>query len=154
MKNYLYFGLLVVLLGVAVVLSELALAPQEPTMAPGAETPSVVATTSEPVVSEATTTLEFAVLGTPYQLGENTIVLTEIIEDSRCPSDVTCIQAGTVRVRGLLSTAEESFERTFTLGEPVTIAGQLIVLSDVLPRSLSTVNITQEEYEFYFTRGE
>ncbi len=102
------------------------------------------------IVPSTTTTPPFATLNTPYELEGVTVVLTEIIEDSRCPSDVTCIQAGTVRVRGLLSDSEGSSERAFVLGEATTFRDRSIVLREVLPPAISTTSIEAGEYQFYF----
>ncbi len=151
MKSSLYFGLILVLLCVAAVLYELSLEPQE---AVEDTTAPAVSTTVETSEELATTTDEYAQLSTPFKVGDFTLVLAEIIEDSRCPSDVTCIQAGTVRVRGLVTTQEETFERTFVLGESLVIAGQQLTLSDVMPRTTATTSISPDEYQFRFRLGE
>ncbi len=74
----------------------------------------------------------------------------ELIEDSRCPTDVNCIQAGTVRVRAsLIGTAGEE-ERTFVLGKPQNVFGQEIILESVLPIKISTKSSRNNDYQFTF----
>jgi len=162
MKSALYFGFLITLLILAAVLYEMSLSTSEPLREEIPETPFVVVPTPEtnlpePVIVDseiATSVPKFATLNVPYEIGNLTIILSQIIEDSRCPSDVTCIQAGTVRVRGLVTTPLESIERTFVLGEAQIVFGETLTLHNVLPRSLSTVTVPKGSYEFYFTLEE
>lgn len=162
MKNALYFAFLIALLILAAVLYEMSLQTKEPVTEVITESPFVVVPTPEndlpePVIEEdnaTTTPPKFATLSIPYEVGDLTIILSQIIEDSRCPSDVTCIQAGTVRVRGLVTKAGESIERTFVLSEPQVVFGETLTLENVLPRSLATVTVPKGSYEFYFTLEE
>lgn len=76
---------------------------------------------------------------------------TELLEDSRCPIDVVCIQAGTVRIRaGLVSGLGESPRQEFTLGKPVTTETEEVTLVEVLPVPKSTVSIKPSDYVFRF----
>src|SRR5687768_3853772 len=45
-----------------------------------------------------------------------------IEEDSRCPTGVQCIQAGTVRLLVRIEHRSGDLETTLTLGKPVTLA--------------------------------
>jgi hypothetical protein len=162
MKNTLYFTFLVALLILAAFLYDRSLQTKEPVTEAITESPFVVVPVPdndwlETVIEEDSTTsptLKFATLNIPYEISDLTIILSQIIEDSRCPSDVTCIQAGTVRVRGLVTKAGESIERTFVQSEPQGVFGTTLTLVDVMPRSLSTVTVPKGSYEFYFTVGE
>lgn len=80
------------------------------------------------------------------------LTVKEVIEDSRCPSDVVCIQAGTVRVRAEIKTAESAApkEQTLVLGEEAEAYGIKVKLSRVEPAPVSTVKIKQEDYRFTF----
>ena len=79
-----------------------------------------------------------------------TILPLQIIEDSRCPVDVTCIQAGTVRVQAqVLNNAGES-DIIFRLGYPVTAEAEQIELVNVLPEPHSSRPITADEYRLWF----
>lgn len=154
MKAILYFGFLMCLLLGAAVLYELSLQPVKPMpvleeevdvpLPPPRET--TVATTTplreetlQPKSSTATTTAsEYAVLGKPFQSSGMTILVLSVIEDSRCPTDVTCIQAGTVRVRAEFSDATGTSERTLVLHEATEVLGRMVELTEVLPRPVST----------------
>lgn len=70
----------------------------------------------------------------------------EVLEDSRCPTDVQCIQAGTVRV----SVRIVPDTIAFTLGQPQTIDGVSIALTRVSPDPVSTREIADEDYRFAF----
>lgn len=67
-------------------------------------------------------------------------------EDSRCPSDVQCIQAGTVRV--LVHVKDPAGERdtVFTLGTEI----EAITLTSVTPGKVSTESIADDAYRFTF----
>lgn len=57
-------------------------------------------------------------IGETADLGDGlTIRPLEVIEDSRCPSDVTCVWAGRLRLRAAISGV--SGESELTLGEPL-----------------------------------
>ncbi|MDZ4227446.1 MAG: hypothetical protein U1D26_03125, partial [Patescibacteria group bacterium] len=74
----------------------------------------------------------------------------KILEDSRCPSDVTCIWAGRVRVLAELQSAYGTIEQEFTLMQPVATGAVSITLVAVYPETLSTVQIGQGDYRFVF----
>lgn len=75
-----------------------------------------------------------------------------IDEDSRCPTDVTCIQAGQVRVKVLTVDGMGTSTMSITLGagEPITTEVVSIWLTDVLPNKVSTTPIEDEQYRFTF----
>ncbi|MDB5244465.1 MAG: hypothetical protein JWN18_335 [Parcubacteria group bacterium] len=79
-----------------------------------------------------------------------TLKVFALAEDSRCPVDVQCIQAGTVRVRVGVGTAVA--DHTFTLGESQTVGNLVITLTSVTPKEKrSTETIKAEDYRFTFT---
>ena len=74
-----------------------------------------------------------------------------VTQDSRCPSDVTCIQAGKVVVavnfqspKGILSTKE------LEVGNTITIEDISVTLDQVMPYPVSTHKTTDAEYKFTF----
>jgi hypothetical protein len=95
----------------------------------------------------------------PYSLRINQsatiegVVLTPlaILEDSRCPQGVQCIQAGTVRVRATV-TAPGSTDTTvvFTLMTPQKVGPLTIELSDVVPIPKAGITIPPTGYTFSF----
>jgi hypothetical protein len=57
----------------------------------------------------------------------------EILEDSRCPIDVVCIQAGTVRLRTTVDANGSTMEQIFVLNQPVTMTNHVVELIEVQP---------------------
>lgn len=74
----------------------------------------------------------------------------EVLEDSRCPIDVTCIQAGTVRVKVRLESKGNVQATTLVLQSPITFSGKRMELSNVFPISHSTRPISDDQYRFTF----
>ena len=73
-----------------------------------------------------------------------------VLEDSRCPEDVQCIQAGTVRVRAEITSGGEEIIGILQLEQASTTPGGVITLMRVDPFTSSTHKITDNEYVFYF----
>ncbi len=79
-----------------------------------------------------------------------TITPLEVLEDSRCPSDVQCIWAGTVKLRATLKDASGTSEQIFELGQPVTTEAEVITLTEVTPYPKSGEIISTPQYVFRF----
>jgi hypothetical protein len=75
----------------------------------------------------------------------------EVVEDSRCPKDVQCIQAGTVKVNVRLSYFGFSVKQVFTLGAPVSARGVTGELTAVTPEKLEGQDIKPLDYRLTFT---
>ena len=75
----------------------------------------------------------------------------EVTQESRCASDVTCIQAGTVQVRTKVVTGATSQEMVLTLGTSVSFGGKQIQLVTASPYPISTHRIQPAEYQFTFS---
>lgn len=90
------------------------------------------------------------------QLGETVsafgVVLTPevVLEDSRCPIDVVCIQAGTVRIRTALVSGMGTSVQEMVLGETYTTEAESITFVSVSPTPISTDVVDQESYQFTF----
>ena len=85
-------------------------------------------------------------------VGGVTIKAWAVTQDSRCPSDVTCIQAGKVTVALSLTgsagaTASGELEPTKSLN----VGTATVTLDDVMPYPTSKHKITDGEYRFAFT---
>lgn len=76
----------------------------------------------------------------------------DIVEDSRCPIDAQCIQAGTVRVGVELEFGKEVEYGVFEVGVPVEVANDTLILTlkDVFPSPQVARNVSLSEYEFTF----
>ena len=89
-------------------------------------------------------------IGTNATIHGTTIGILELMEDSRCPSDVQCVWAGTVRVRVSLDSYNRDF--TFTLGQPQVVGKATITLTAVTPaEKFSTQTVPLSDYRFTFT---
>lgn len=78
----------------------------------------------------------------------------EVIEDSRCPIDVQCIQAGTVRIKIKLDDSIILDEVVISLGKATTFQGVTISLVAVTPIKKSTTENTASDYQFTFEISE
>lgn len=108
--------------------------------APVVETPSVT--------DVATSTVTVALHEhTPTIAGER-LRIDEIVEDSRCPSDVTCIQAGTVRLSATVEGPNGTSSLALALGVPATTEHMVYTLTDVVPFPLASAPAHTDQYRF------
>ena len=103
----------------------------------------------------ATTTVSSTVslqvrMGQKVSGGGVTITPFALLEDSRCPVDVQCIQAGTVRVKATLESGLGTASQEFKLGQIVTTEAETITLTTVTPQKMAGVSIKSSEYVFTF----
>ncbi len=90
-------------------------------------------------------------LGETAKFKDLTLTPTTLVEDSRCPVDVQCIQAGTVRVKVSIVSAMGTSTQTITLGTSATTEAETITLSSVSPATKkSTVTVQPSQYRFTF----
>jgi len=75
----------------------------------------------------------------------------EILEDSRCPSGVQCIQAGTVRIRARLESGSGTSMQEFGMNVPITTEVEQVVMTDVRPSPIAGRQVQPGEYTFVFT---
>jgi len=73
---------------------------------------------SQPVVFDGSAT---ARLGQTVRIGDVAIRPLEILDDSRCPADVQCVQAGFFRVRVNITTAHEDRTEIMQLGRGLAL---------------------------------
>ncbi len=73
----------------------------------------------------------------------------EVISDSRCPQDVTCVWEGTVGVRTVLSTAVSHGEHVLALDTPQVFGEYTVTLVEVTPAK-SVDAIPGSSYRFTF----
>ncbi|MBO9883564.1 hypothetical protein [Xanthomonas sacchari] len=96
----------------------------------------------------------------PVRLGEIAAVdgprvrPDRVIEDSRCPADVQCIQAGRLVVRATVLGGGWSKEMDLTLGAPVPVADGMLTLTDATPVPISGENAASAaRFTFKFQGG-
>lgn len=90
-------------------------------------------------------------LGQTVSVAGVTITPTQVLEDSRCPTDVQCIQAGTVRLQVSVVNGGKKSEQVLTLGEPVAVDKVVVTLVSVTPAKVSTVTLHDADYHFEFS---
>ncbi len=73
-----------------------------------------------------------------------------VVQDSRCPTDVQCIQAGTVVVKAKLAGGLGEYTANLELNKPLVNEEVSITLINVSPAPLSTHTIGSTEYVFSF----
>jgi hypothetical protein len=73
-----------------------------------------------------------------------------VLEDSRCPRDVQCIQAGTVRVSAKVTVGTSSVDAVLRLGTEAGIKNTLITLVEVAPAKDSKTAVDPADYRFTF----
>ncbi|MBX2926960.1 MAG: hypothetical protein KF852_03925 [Saprospiraceae bacterium] len=79
---------------------------------------------------------------------------TSVVEDSRCPSDVTCVWAGRIIVT--LEIELDGAPQTVTLSSEnnenqVTVGAYLVTMNEVTPYPVSTTTIQPQDYKVNLT---
>lgn len=154
-----------ILLGDALILGYFYTHHKESSTAPIAATSTIPVATSTPATS--TTTVSTTPKPTtpavlPY--GAVTLSLNQkatfkdisirpvaIVSDSRCPSDVQCIQAGTVRVSVQITSGMGISNQTIELGKSITTEAETVTLTEVQPNKISTKSTSDSSYRLTFT---
>ena len=78
------------------------------------------------------------------------ILPREVLSDSRCAVEVTCIWAGTVKLRATLSSGLGTANQIFELGVPITTEAEEITLVKVDPAPHQNITIAPGAYVFGF----
>ncbi|WP_235425403.1 hypothetical protein [Croceibacterium mercuriale] len=109
---------------------------------------SACATTPQP---EGERHLPAAAIGQTVMVDGPQLTVVELLEDSRCPADVQCVQAGRVRVRVAVHLGAGDRTLDLTLGEPVQVADGALELVSVQPdRTVAAEAIAPAAYRFSF----
>lgn len=95
-------------------------------------------------------TFSDVVINKTYTKNSISITPLEVIEDSRCPAGVMCIQAGTVRLRVKLKAGSLETEQILTLAKSVLFTGKQVTLSSVEPAARVDVSSEDRKYVFNF----
>jgi hypothetical protein len=74
----------------------------------------------------------------------------KVIDDSRCPTDVQCIWAGTVKVKVTIKTPTETSDETLELGKPMQKGAYTITFTELTPSPHSGETIPDSSYRFVF----
>ena len=79
-----------------------------------------------------------------------TIAFTELVEDSRCPTDTTCVWAGNakIKIRVTKNGRSEDLEmNTMRTKDPVIFNGYTLTLTKLIPEPRTNIRINRNGYE-------
>jgi hypothetical protein len=93
-------------------------------------------------------TRRIVALGQSVDLGLVTVRPLDVAEDSRCPAGVECIQAGRLVLRAEVAPPSTGRERMLTLGEPLAVAGGILLLEKATPLPGPGVPVDARAYRF------
>ncbi len=113
--------------------------------------PVVEIPTENPIVSPLPSKSVGIGIGEMKTFSSISIRPLSVEEDSRCPSDVVCIQAGTVRLKIDVISKKGTNTSIVRLGQEFTTENVKITLTNVYPASNSKINLTSSDYRFDFT---
>ncbi len=90
-------------------------------------------------------------VGESKNVGDFNLVLNKILEDSRCPVDVVCIQAGRVRAQVNFSAGKTSEAKEISSdSKPIVFGIYKISMTDVKPVNTSKKQIETRDYKLSF----
>lgn len=142
------FGLLALGVGFYLLVApQFCCAPRETATSTTQSTTSVSSLENLPGIKSITVAAKLGVPATVFGL---TLTPLEVIEDSRCPANANCIQAGTVRVRMQFKDDAETTEQVVTLGQTATTAKNIAIFKEVQPESVTGQVIDPKSYKFVF----
>lgn len=98
----------------------------------------------------AATAMLSAALNTEGKTLGVSVTPLEVLEDSRCPVGVTCIQAGTVRLKVRLKSALAESTVVMSLGDSISTATEKVEFIDAEPPPYAGAAIPSADYIFNF----
>lgn len=108
-------------------------------------------TTSTPATQTPAPTTAVIALNERVQVGMVFITPLEILEESRCPSDVVCIQAGTIRIKARVESGLGDSVVELKINVPVTTEAETITLVKADPAPKAANPTPQSAYRFTIT---
>ncbi|MEA3052350.1 MAG: hypothetical protein QOG72_1253 [Sphingomonadales bacterium] len=106
-----------------------------------------------PPAALAATARTTAALGGRAALGAIVVTPLRVEEDSRCPSEVQCIQAGTVRVAVRVREGGTRRDAVLALGRPLRLDAGWLALCEVRPYPARPGPVPRSAYRFSFAVG-
>lgn len=91
-----------------------------------------------------------ASIGQPVVAGKLTLTVLSIVEESRCPSDVQCIQAGRVRAEVKIVSPTETSTNVIEPSTTVAVDGYSVSLVSVQPYPNTKIPLTTADYRLNF----
>lgn len=90
-------------------------------------------------------------IGSTIQFTDFSLTPLSIESDSRCPSDVTCVWAGTLTVKVNLVSSTGTTTKIIEIGKPFSYGAFTITLVSSTPTPNSKQTIAQSDYQFIFS---
>ena len=94
-----------------------------------------------------------AAIGETVRVGVLTATPRRLVEDSRCPLTVQCVQAGRVVVSTRITGPGGTETVPLVLGEPYPVQGATVTLVSARPEKWSERRRPRDEYRFVFEGG-
>lgn len=89
-------------------------------------------------------------LGQSTRVGSRTVTPVAILEDSRCPANANCVQAGTVRLQLSVGQGSGTQAGEIGLGRPLAIEGEWLHLVGICPHPIAPNPVPPASYRFRF----
>jgi hypothetical protein len=102
--------------------------------------------TTTPVVNYVSYGKVTLKVGETVHFKDNSITLLRVVDESRCPTGVTCIWAGTVKAEILSVTGMGTSTEKIELGKFLTTEAEKIEVTSVTPYPSKDTSISQNEY--------
>ena len=104
---------------------------------------------------DETTKTFTAGLGERINVSNAFVTPLSVLEDSRCPADVQCIQAGTVRISIRIEQADRAGTQEIGLEAPYDMGGQWLHLTGVCPypRHAGPTSKTGPRFTFFINQS-
>lgn len=163
-KDFIFPGVILALV-IVIALGLLLTHSDEPTLVPTNLASSTTVGTPTPSASSVTTSASNSTVPSVQSYGSVTLALGQaasftdgvlilpmrILEDSRCPADVQCIQAGTVKLSLTVVVNGKTRIEALSIGQSVQIDRDTIVLDAVAPQKTKSGFPAPSEYRFTLT---
>jgi hypothetical protein len=91
-------------------------------------------------------------LGQTGRVGPLAVTPLQVVEDSRCPVNVSCVWAGRLIIKARIAGGGRSETRKLVLGEAVAVHGIRLVLCSAEPDKLFGEAVPRSRYGFAFER--
>ena len=147
MKNAILAASLPFVLAACTIIPAGSAGPASPASPESPASPLVPATPSEPAPNSS---LAWAALGQRVAVDGPQVTPLELLEDSRCPANVTCVWAGQVRIRTVVHVGTSDSVRELISGKPEQVADGTLELVEIRPVKTSEAAIAPDDYRFGF----